>query len=246
MDFVTLIGLFLGVFAILIGQFLEGGHIASLFNVSAFIIVVGGTCGAVMIETPWKVFVRSIVILPWIFLPPKINVNEQIKSITNWSMIAKKNGILGLESVLTSEIDDFTKRALMLLIDKGDAKIIRSILNFELEKTYHSEIEAAKVFENMGGYSPTIGIIGAVIGLIQVMGNLSDPHKLGVGIAIAFVATVYGVSFANLFLLPVSNKLRRVIANNIKVKEMVVEGLASISEGDNLHILEMKLLGFTK
>jgi chemotaxis protein MotA len=246
MDLLTIVGMFVGLFAIAFGQFLEGGHIFSLLNAPALIIVLGGTCGAVMIETPWHTFVRSIVLLPWILVPPESRINEYVKKITNWYAVAKRKGILGLEVSLAEESDEFTKKGLTLLIDKGDAKSLRKILSLEIEAKLRNELEAVKVFESMGGYAPTIGIIGAVIGLIQVMSNLSEPGKLGLGIAVAFVATIYGVGLANLFFIPVANKLRRVIIDAEKVHEMIMEGLISIAEGENLHVLELKLLGFAK
>jgi chemotaxis protein MotA len=245
MDLLTIVGMLFGVCTIILGQFLEGGHLVSLLNVPALIIVFGGTCGAVMIETPWKTFFRSLHILPWIFLPPRSNIENYVKKITAWSTIAKRKGILGLENALVDEDDKFVKKGLTLLIDKGDAKSIRNVLRIDLEQQLNNEIDAAKVFENMGGYSPTIGIIGAVIGLIQVMGNLGEPSKLGLGIAVAFVATIYGVGLANLFFIPIANKLKRIVIKQQKMYEMILEGLASIADGENINILELKLLGFT-
>ncbi len=246
MDLLTIVGMLVGIFTIILGQFLEGGHLITLFNVPALIIVFGGTCGAVMIETPWKIFVRSLVMSTWIFLSPQTNTDIHIKKLITWSTLAKRKGILGLESVLADEADEFTRIGLILLIDKGDTKTLRNVLDVELEHRLNNELDAARVFESMGGYAPTIGIIGAVIGLIQVMGNLTEPSKLGMGIAVAFVATVYGVGFANLFFLPVANKLKKIVFKHIKVYEMIKEGLVSIAEGENIQVLELKLLGFTK
>lgn len=244
MDFLSIFGLIFGLGTILLGQHLEGGHLITLLNAPALVIVLGGTIGAVMIETPWKTFIRALQILPWTILPPKANFQAYVKKITNWNAIAKRKGVLGLENALNEEEDNFIKKGLIILIDKGDAKTLRHLLELDLEKQMQHEIDAAKVFENMGGYSPTIGIIGAVIGLIHVMGNLAEPSKLGLGIAVAFVATIYGVALANLFFIPISIKLKQVILNYQKIYGMVTEGLVGIAEAENANVLELKMQGF--
>ena len=246
MDLLTIVGILFGIFTIALGQFLEGGHLISLLNVPALIIVLGGTFAAVMIETPWKTFVRSLSMLPWIFIPPRTNFTEYVKKLVLWSTLAKRKGILGLESILVEDLDEFTKRGLIVLIDSGDAKSLRNVLNIEFERRLNNELEAAMVFESMGGYAPTIGILGAVIGLIKVMGNLTEPDKLGIGVGVAFVATIYGVGCANLFFLPVANKLKRIVVNKMRMYEMILEGLVSIADGENINVLEVKLLGFAR
>lgn len=246
MDLLTIAGILFGVFTITLGQFLEGGHLISLLNAPALLIVLGGTFAAVMIETSWRTFVRSFFMLPWIFMPPKNNFAEQVKKLVLWSSLVKRKGILSLESVLAEDLDEFTKRGLIVLIDSGDAKSLRSILDIEFDRRLNKELDAAMVFESMGGYAPTIGILGAVIGLIKVMGNLTEPDKLGIGVGVAFIATIYGVGFANLFFLPVANKLKRIVANKMRMYEMILEGLVSIADGENIDILEVKLLGFVR
>jgi len=244
MDILTILGLTLGIGAILGGQFLEGGHISSLVNGPALLIVTGGTLGAVMLQAPINSFIRALKILGWIFFPPQLNSDEAIEKIVSWSNIARKEGLLGLESVSESEDDDFARKGLQLLVDGSEPDVMRSIMEVEVDTKEHHDLSAAKLFESMGGYSPTIGIIGAVMGLIQVMQNLSDPSKLGHGIAIAFVATIYGVGLANLVLIPVANKLKSLVVTRSQFHYMIIEGVVSIAEGENPRNIETKLQGF--
>lgn len=245
-DFLTIFGLIIGVSAILIGQYLEGGVLETLINGPAALIVIGGTLGAVMLQSPMMVFVRAIKMLWWTISIPQYNSEEVIRKIINWSMIARREGLLGLENLEDSEQDLFSKKGLQLLIDGSEPDAIRTIMEVDIHTRENFDIQAARVFESMGGYSPTIGIIGAVLGLIQVMGNLSDPEKLGGGIAVAFVATIYGVALANLVLLPVANKLKSIVTSSAHFNEMIVEGLVSIAEGENPRNIETKLLGFIR
>lgn len=244
MDILTIIGLVVGFGAILGGNILEGGHTSSLVQLTALLIVVGGTLGAVMVQSPVPVFVRSLKMFVWVFIPPKIQQKEAVEKIIGWSNIARKEGLLGLESLVESETDDFARKGLQLLVDGSEPEAIRSILEVELDVKEHFDIQAAKVYEGYGGYSPTIGIIGAVMGLIHVMNNLADPSKLGSGIAVAFVATIYGVGFANLIFLPVANKLKALVHNQTQFREMVIEGIISIAEGENPRNIETKLEGY--
>lgn len=246
MDFLSLIGLALGAAAILIGQFLEGGHISSLLNGPAVLIVLGGTFGAVMLQSPFATFMRGMRMLVWTFLPPKIQNQDAIEKIVSWSNIARKEGLLGLENIEGSETDPFTRKGLQLLVDGSEPENIRTVLDVDIFTKEHHDMQAARIFESMGGYAPTLGIIGAVMGLIQVMGNLSDPSKLGSGIAVAFVATIYGVGSANLIFLPIANKLKHIIHMHVQYREMIVEGMVSIAEGENPRNIETKLLGFLR
>ncbi len=244
MDFLSIFGLIVGVSAILVGQYLEGGAISTLVNGPAMLIVLGGTLGAVMLQSPFAVFMRSVRMSTWIFVAPKHQVEKTIDKIVSWSNIARKEGLLGLENIEEREQNLFARKGLQLLIDGSEPENIRTILDVEIETKERFDLQAAKIFESMGGYSPTIGIIGAVLGLIQVMGNLSDPSKLGSGIAVAFVATIYGVAAANLFFIPVANKLKTLIAEQVQYRDMIVEGMVSIAEGDNPRNIETKLLGY--
>jgi chemotaxis protein MotA len=246
MDILSIIGLILGAAAILVGQYLEGGHIGSLLNGPAILIVLGGTFGAVMLQSPFVTFMRGMRMLIWTFIPPKVHNQDAIDKIVSWSNIARKEGLLGLENIEESETDPFTRKGLQLLVDGSEPDNIRGVLDVDIYTKEHHDIQAARIFESMGGYAPTLGIIGAVIGLIQVMGNLSDPSKLGSGIAVAFVATIYGVGSANLIFLPIANKLKNIIHTHVQYREMIVEGMVSIAEGENPRNIETKLLGFLR
>ena len=244
MDILSILGLLVGFGAIIGGNLLEGGHTDSLMQLTAFVIVAGGTIGAVMVQSPLRVFMRGLKMLIWVILPPKIAAAEAVQKIVNWSNIARKEGLLGLEAMVPSETDTFAAKGLQLLVDGTEPDSIRAILEVELAAREHHDSQAAKVYESMGGYSPTVGIIGAVMGLIHVMANLSDPSKLGTGIAVAFVATIYGVGMANLLLLPVANKLKAHIHSQSQFREMIIEGVISISRGENPRNIETKLQGY--
>jgi len=240
----SMTGILLATVAILGGNVLEGGHMSSLVQLTAFVIVAGGTLGAVMVQTPIATFVRSMKIAVWVFVPVKLQPEEAAEKIVNWSNIARREGLLGLEAIAEEEPDQFARKGLQLLVDGSEPEIIRSILEVEIDAREHQDIQAAKVFDGMGGYSPTIGIIGAVMGLIHVMNNLADPSKLGGGIATAFVATIYGVGFANLLFLPMANKLKSQVHSQTQFREMIVEGVISIAEGENPRNIETKLQGY--
>ncbi len=246
MDALSVIGLLVGVAAILLGQYLEGGHVSALINGPAIIIVLGGTFGAVMLQSPYSVFARGMRMMFWAFIPPKVENEDIIDKLVSWSNIARKEGLLGLENIEESEQDPFTRKGLQLLVDGSEPGNIRTILDVEINTKEHHDNQAARIFESMGGYSPTIGIIGAVMGLIQVMNNLSDPSKLGSGIAVAFVATIYGVGAANLVFIPIANKLKNIVHMQSQYKEMIVEGIVSIAEGENPRNIETKLFGFLR
>ncbi len=244
MDILSVIGVALALGSILLGQMLEGGHISSIIQGTAFLIVIGGTTGATMLQFPLKVFFRSLKMLPWIVLPPKGDPQSTIKQILEWSDTARKNGLLALEAVVDSVPDPFVKKGLQMLVDGTDPEKIRSTLEQEIGAVEHHDTQSAKVYESAGGYAPTVGILGAVLGLIHVMENLADPSKLGGGIAVAFVATVYGVGAANLFFLPVANKLKGIVHNRSKLQEMQVDGLVAIAEGENPRIIEGRLQSY--
>lgn len=243
-DILSIIGILLGFAAILGGNLLEGGQMASLVNMPALLIVLGGTLGATLLHFPSKTIWHSIKILWLILRPRKLILDKEIKKIVQWSALARKEGLLGLEAVVDKEKDPFAKKGLQLLVDGNEPDVIRDCLDVEIATIEHIEMQAAKVYEAMGGYSPTIGIIGAVVGLIQVMQNLSDPELLGAGIATAFVATIYGVGFANLLFLPIANKLKLQAYALVQAKEMVLEGIAAIAEGENPRNIELKLSGY--
>ncbi len=230
--------------AIIGGNILEGGHSSSLVQLTAFVIVAGGTLGAVMVQTPIDTFVRAMKIARWVVIPIKLKPEEAADKIVNWSNIARREGLLGLEAIAEEEPDQFARKGLQLLVDGSEPEVIRSTLEVEIDTREHRDIQAAKVFDGMGGYSPTIGIIGAVMGLIHVMNNLADPSKLGSGIATAFVATIYGVGLANLLFLPMANKLKSQVHAQTVFREMIVEGVISIAEGENPRNIETRLQGY--
>ncbi len=244
MDLLSLVGLLTGVGAILLGQFIEGGHISSLLNGPAILIVAGGTLGAIMLQFPMALFIQALKQIIWVFFPPTDSGEEIIEKVVSWSNVARREGLLGLESLSDSEENDFARRGLMLLVDGTEPEVMRNILEVEVDSKERHYLSAAKLYDSAGGYAPTVGIIGAVIGLIQVMENLSDPSKLGHGIAVAFVATIYGVGLANLMLIPIANKMKNIIDAQTQLRYMLIEGLVSIAEGDNPRNIEHKLLGF--
>src|SRR4029078_9917592 len=244
MDILSFIGLCLAPSRSLIGAILKGAGVKALLSAAAFMIVVVGTIAAICVQTPLPVMKHAIRILPWVFKPPSVARRDLIKKMVDWSNIARKQGLLGLEPAIDNEPDDFVRKGLQLVIDGSEPDQIRGILEVDLHVREQSDTRAAKVFEGMGIYSPTLGIIGAVLGLMAVMQNLADPSKLGHGIAAAFTATVYGIGLANLFFLPVAGKLKGIVAEQTQVREMVIEGVVSIVLGENPRAIESKLHGY--
>jgi chemotaxis protein MotA len=246
MDYLSFIGVAIAFAAILGGNWLEGGHLETLANGPALVIVLGGSIGAVLLQTPLQLFMRSMRMLGMVFLPPKRRLDDSVAKLVEWSRIARKDGLLGLEVAVQGEPDVFVRKGMQLLVDGNEPEEIRHTLEVELDSRERFDLQASKVLEAMGGYSPTIGIIGAVMGLIHVMQNLSDPSKLGSGIATAFVATIYGVGLANLFLLPMANKLKAYVLQESHYRELIIEGLVAISEGENPRQIETRLQGFLR
>lgn len=244
MDKISLIGLLLGIAAIVGGQYIEGGHIASLVQPTAFVIVLGGTLGAIMLQSPFPVFVRGVKMARWVFSPPALPAQQLIARITAWGQKARKEGLLALEGQIGGLSDPFMRKGLQLLVDGTEPERIREVLEVGIT-TYEDDLKAAaRIWESAGGYAPTIGILGAVMGLIHVMENLTDPSKLGGGIAVAFVATIYGVGSANLVFLPIAKKLLANIRRLVMLREMLVDGLVGIANGENPRIIESRLQGY--
>ncbi|MDF0604295.1 flagellar motor protein [Neisseriaceae bacterium TC5R-5] len=244
MDKISIAAICLGFSAILVGQALEGGHIGSLLQFTAFMIVMGGTVSAVMLQSTAKQFMAGLRMLKWVFSPPALDHDKMIREIVNWSQTARRSGLLALEGYVGQQKDLFTKKALQMLVDGTEPDTLRAVMEVEISMFEHARKQAARIWESAGGYAPTMGILGAVLGLIHVMENLSDPSKLGAGIAVAFVATIYGVGIANLLFLPIANKLKHLVAGEVAMKELVVEGLVSIANGENPRIIESRLKGF--
>jgi len=244
MDKISIAGLLLGIASIVLGQIFEGGHIGSLVQPTAFLIVIGGTLGAVMLQSPLPIFMMGLKMVKWVFVPPTTDPEQLITQISRWSQMARKEGLLALEAQIVSVPDAFMRKGLQLLVDGAEPERLRDVLEVEIG-AYEEQMKlSAKIWEAAGGYSPTIGIIGAVMGLIHVMENLSDPSKLGAGIAVAFVATIYGVGAANLIFLPVAKKLLANIARLVALREMFVDGLIGIANGDNPRIIESRMQGY--
>ncbi len=244
MDRISVFGLLIGLAAIVGGQLLEGGHVSSLVQPTAFVIVIGGTLGAVMLQSPLDTFVNGMRMTRWVFQPPVLSSRDTIARLKVWSNIARKEGLLALEAQLPGLRDPFMQKGVQLLVDGAEPDAIREVLEVEIG-AYEAQLKAsAKVWESAGGYAPTIGILGAVMGLIHVMENLTDPSKLGAGIAVAFVATIYGVGIANLVFLPISKKLLANIARMVTLRELLVDGLVGIANGDNPRIIEGRLQGY--
>jgi len=244
MDILSITGILLAVSAILLGIVLDGGDISSLVNVPALIIVFGGTFGATFLQFPPAIFVRSMKMLSWVLMPKETNLSAQIDKVIYWSYLARKEGLLGLENALPNEKDPFIKKGLQLLIDGNDHDAIRDTLELDMYSKENMGLQAAGLYEAMGGYAPTIGILGAVMGLIHVMQNLTNPELLGQGIATAFVATIYGVGSANLVFLPIANKLKNHVLALTQAKEMLTEGIVAIAEGENPRNIKLKLGGY--
>lgn len=244
MDILSIIGLLLAAAALLVGAVLKGAGLASLVSAAAFMIVIVGTVAAIFIQTPLAVMKDAFRILPWIFNPPANRRAELVKKMVEWSNTARKQGLLGLETVIDKESDAFVRKGLQLVVDGSEPEVIRNILEVDMHLREQTDTRGAKVFEGMGVYAPTLGIIGAVLGLMAVLQNLADPSKLGQGIAAAFTATIYGIGLANLFFLPVASKLKVAIARQAEAREMVIEGMISIAQGENPRSIESKLQGY--
>ncbi|HCC82196.1 MULTISPECIES: flagellar motor protein [unclassified Methylophaga] len=244
MDILSILGLLIGFGAIIVGQYLEGGHLDTILNAVALLIVLGGTLGAVMLQTPMNTFLRALKMTVWIFKPPQQSAKRLLEKILDWNQIARREGLLRLEAMAMEETDIFTQKGLQLIADGAEPEIIREILEADLDIMENNDLQAAKVYEAMGGYSPTIGIIGAVLGLIHVMGNLADPSSLGSGIAVAFVATIYGVGLANLLFLPIGNKLKTLVQRRTQLQMMLIDGLISVADGDNPRNIESRLQAY--
>lgn len=244
MNALGILGVFIGIGAVLLGNRLDGGHLDALLNGPASVIVFGGALGAVCLQFPPTIFFNSMRALLRVFFPIDLQPKAHIEKIVRWSNIARKNGFLELEDVVGMETDPFIKKGLQLLVDGNEPDIIRDTLEVELHTKEYVDLQIAKVYESLGGYVPTIGIVGAVLGLIHVMQNLSEPALLGKGIATAFVATVYGVGSANLIFLPIAQQLKTQAYAQAQLREMLLEGFMAIAAGENPRNIELKLLGF--
>ena len=243
-DPASIVGLGLAIFAILGGQALEGGHIGSILQSTAAIIVLGGTFGACLLQFQLSVAIASFKAVGRVFQDPKTNNRAVIQEIIRLANKARKEGVISLENDTQKLEDPFLKKALTMAMDGVEPKVLRDTMELEIANLEEEAEQPIKFWMAAGGYSPTIGILGAVLGLIHVMENLTDPSKLGEGIAVAFVATVYGVGLANLVYLPMAGKLKLKAKAHLVAKEIMLVGVISILEGENPRLIDDKLRSY--
>lgn len=244
MDIFAVIGCFLGIGLILLGQAMEGGNIGQLLQITAAFIVLGGTTGAIVLSFPPKTLAAAIKMLKNVFFPPKSDFNALVTEIGGFATKARKEGIIALEKEAYNASDPLLALGLGAVADGTDPTLVREMMENQVSQEEQYVHNAAKVFESFGGYSPTLGIIGAVMGLIQVMQNLSDPSKLGAGIAVAFVATIYGLFAANLVMIPLGTRIKFIFQDVFLYKNMIIEGVLSIQAGESPVLIERKLRSF--
>lgn len=246
MDKLSLFGLLVALTGILGGQMIEGGSVAVLMQLAAFLIVFGGTIGAVMLQHPMKVFMTGLKMAGWVFVTPQLDTQKLAYQITAWGSVARKDGILALEAQLKNIDDPFVHKGLQMLVDGNSAEKIREVMDVDLQTYETLRWQAARVWESAAGYAPTIGILGAVLGLVHVMQSLAEPAKLGAGIAVAFIATIYGVGSANLLFLPIAGKLKIIIGEQVNMREMLIDGLCMVANAENPRFIETKLKGYVE
>jgi len=239
-DWASVAGLVLAIAGILVGHSLDGGRFASLFQPAAFAIVVVGTFGAVLLQSERRSFTRGLGMLRWVFLPPRGERHRLSREIALWSLSARRDGLLSLEQYM-AKADPFVEKGLRLVVDGIHPDKVRSLLEHEINGYEFAQRQAARIWEAAAGYAPTIGILGAVLGLIHVMENLSDPARLGSGIAIAFVSTVYGVGLANLFFYPVGNKLKAIVSDKVAQYEILAEVFHDLASGDHSRVVDERV-----
>ncbi|MGA2085327.1 MAG: flagellar motor protein [Terracidiphilus sp.] len=245
MDKASIGGVFLAVAGIIAGLLLEGGNLGQIVQPTAALIVFGGTLGAVLLQFPITTVAAAFRSLAHVFAAPRKHNDQLIRLLVSFANKARRNGVVSLDADLQTIQDPFLKQSLMLAVDGTEPNDLRKIMRVSLDSTMEQEERLAMVFESAGGFSPTIGILGAVLGLIQVMHHLDNMQEVGRGIAVAFVATIYGVGIANLFFLPFAGKMRIRIRDGQQRREMMLEGVISILEGMNPRMLEVKLASFS-
>ena len=240
MDLTSLLGLLLALAGIFVGHTLDGGKFSSLIQPAAFAIVVVGTFGAVLLQTKSQAFVRGMRMLRWVFVTPPDRRQALAREIHLWSLSARRDGLLSLEQYM-AKADPFIQKGLRLVVDGIQPDKLRSLMHTEINNYEFRERQAARIWESAAGYAPTVGILGAVLGLIHVMENLSDPSKLGAGIAVAFVSTVYGVGLANLFFYPVGNKIKGIVSERVAQYEILADVFHDIATGDYTRVLDERV-----
>jgi chemotaxis protein MotA len=243
-DILSLIGLVMGVACVLLAMVLDGGNVGALLQLPALIIVGGGTIAAVLVQTPLSIFMLGMRMTIWVVLPPKDDREQLLEEAVGWLRTIRRQFVLALDPIAEQQTDPFIRRGLRLVVDGIEAAQIRGILESSITAQEHDEMLACEIFEGMGGYAPTVGILGAVLGLITVMSHLDDPSKLGSGIATAFVATVYGVGAANLVCLPMANKLKVLVHRRMRRLEMITEAMVGLAIVEPPMQFELRLRGF--
>lgn len=246
LDLTSVAGVPVAIGLVLLGQLLEGGAVKSLLQSAAALIVFGGTLGAVLISFSVADVRQAAAALKRVFVEDGEPPDATIGAILRYARVARKDGILALEDEAAQARDPLLRKGLMLAVDGLNPKTLREMMEAELDASEDHDLVPARVYEAAGGFAPTVGILGAVLGLIHVMENLSDPSKLGSGIAVAFVATVYGVGGANLILLPIANKLRLRASQAARRRQLILEGILAIQEGLNPRLIDQKLSGFIR
>ncbi len=241
MDWGSVAGLLLALTGILAGQLLEGGRIGSLVQPAAFSIVMIGTMGAVLLQCGLDNFVRGVKLARGAFILPVNDSSQLLHDVTMWSATARREGLLSLERFLDRQTDPFIEKGLRMVVDGIEPYKLRETLEIAIAGFETRQRQAIRIWEAAGGYAPTVGILGAVLGLIHVMENLSDPSRLGSGIAVAFVATIYGVGFANLVFLPIAGKLKLLVARDVLRREMLADAFGCIATGDNPRLIEERM-----
>lgn len=244
MDITTIGGIVLGFTAMVLGILFEGGQLGSYVGLSAAVIIFGGTIGATVASFPMSVVSNVPRLLITAFTNQTYDIPQVIKQLVSFSERARREGILCLESELVNVKDEFLRYGLQLVIDGTDPELVRDTLQTKIAFTGERHHQGAQIFEAAGGYAPTIGIIGTVLGLINVLSNLADPSELGHAIALAFIATLYGVGSANLIWLPIGTKLKQKHKSEQILKEIMLEGVLCLQSGDNPRIVEQKLKAF--
>jgi len=244
MDKSSIGGVVLAIAGILAGLLMEGGHLSQILQPTAALIVFGGTLGAVLLQFPLATVAAAFRRIAHLFAAPRKHDDQLIRLLVGFANKARRNGVVSLDADLETIQDPYLKQAVMLAVDGTEPSDLRRIMQVSLESSSENEERLPAVFESAGGFSPTIGILGAVLGLIQVMQHLDNIAEVGRGIAVAFVATIYGVGIANLFFLPMAGKMRIRLRDDVKRREMMLEGVISILEGMNPRMLEVKLSGF--
>jgi len=241
-EFGTIVGLILGLISIFGSFLLEGGTLGALILIPAMLIVFGGTTAAAMIGSPARIFFKIPALIKLALIPPKFNVVETIETIVNYAIIARKDGILALEKEVNAISNPFLKKMLRLAIDGTDPETIREIAEIEISYITERHMANATIFQKMGGYAPTMGIIGTVMGLISTLANAGgDPNELIRHIASAFIATLWGVFSANVIWLPISDRLKSIHAEEKILLEIIVEGVLAIQAGEVPTIIKTKL-----